>query len=223
MPRPWVESDLLLPDGGETSSREMRQWTYVVGNASKDRETTLAVVCRERAVRRVRKKEWHEIGQKKERITFMIVECELELWAQVPNVDSLVVATIDIAPEATMSTAMRLSGLFAHAALENQVRVVGGDFGKAFWCVGPELEKRGIRADVAAWFPWVDTIGAMRCLSDTVGIFLLGGCHGAHPLFSPKILTSAMAELDGVPKFESLDGQKSGLQLSQFWHCGDEG
>ena len=87
----------------------------------------------------------------------MIVECELEPWAQVPNVDSLVVATIGIAPEATMSTAMRLSGLFADAALENQVRVVGGDFGKAFWCVGPELEKRGIRADVAAWFPWVDT------------------------------------------------------------------
>ena len=80
----------------------------------------------------------------------------------------------------------------------------------------------GRRTDVAAWFPWVDTRGAMRCLSDTVGIFLLGGCHDVRPLFSPKILTYAMAELDGVPRFASPDGQRSGLQLSQFWQCVDE-
>ena len=148
----------------------------------------------------------------------MIVECELQPWAQVANVDSLVVAAIDIAPEATMLTAIELLRSFAMAAQEHQVRVVGGDFGKAFWCVGPVLENNGVRTDVAAWFPWVDTRGAMRCLSDTVGIFLLGGCSQVRPLFSPKILTSAMAELDGVPRLESPDAQISGLQLSQFWH-----
>ena len=84
------------------------------------------------------------------------------------------------------------------------------------------MEKNGVRTDVAAWFPWVDIRGAKQCLSDTVGIFLLGGCHDVRPLFSPKILTYAMAELDGVPRFESPDGKRSGLQLSQFWQCVDE-
>ena len=56
----------------------------------------------------------------------MIVECELQPWAQVANVGSLVVATIDIAPEATMLTAIELLRTFAMAAQEHQVRVVGG-------------------------------------------------------------------------------------------------
>ena len=73
----------------------------------------------------------------------MIVECELQPWAQVANVDSLVVATIDIAPEATRLTGIELLRSFAMAAQEHQVRVVGGDFGKAFWCVGPVLENNG--------------------------------------------------------------------------------
>ena len=46
------------PEWGETYSREMRPWTFVVGNVSRHRETTLAVVCRDGAVRRVRKKDW---------------------------------------------------------------------------------------------------------------------------------------------------------------------
>ena len=46
--------------------------------------------------------------------------------AQVANVDSLVVAAIDIAPEATMLTAIELLRSFAMAALQHQVRVVGG-------------------------------------------------------------------------------------------------
>ena len=75
------------------------------------------------------KRDWQEFGEKDEWSTFMIVECELQPWAQVANVDSLVVATIAIAPEATMVTAMELLQSFAMAALEHQVRVVGGDFG----------------------------------------------------------------------------------------------
>ena len=56
----------------------------------------------------------------------MIVECELQPWSQVANVDSLVVATIDIAPEATMLTAIELLRSFAMAARKHQVRVVVG-------------------------------------------------------------------------------------------------
>ena len=48
------------PDWGETYSREMRQWTYVVGNTSRYRETTLAVLCREGVVRRVWKRDWQD-------------------------------------------------------------------------------------------------------------------------------------------------------------------
>ena len=103
----------------------MRQWTYVVGSVSRCRETTLAVVCREGVVRRVRKRDWQEFGEKDEWSTFMIVECELQPWAQVANGDSPVVATIDIAPEATMLTAIELLRSFAMAAQEHQVRVVG--------------------------------------------------------------------------------------------------
>ena len=142
-----------------TYSREMRQWTYVVGNVSRYRETTLAVVCREGVVRRVRKRDWQEFGENEGWSTFMIVECELQPWAQVANVDSLVVAAIDIAPEATMLTRIELLR----------------SFGKAFWCVGPVLENNGVRTDVAAWFPWVDTRGAMRCLSEWTEAFLRDG------------------------------------------------
>ena len=62
------------------------------------------------------KRDWQEFGEKDEWSTFMIVECELQPWAQVANVDSLVVATIDIAPEATMLTAIELLRSFAMAA-----------------------------------------------------------------------------------------------------------
>ena len=134
---------MTLPEWGETYSREMRPWTYVVGNVSRHRETTLAVVCREGAVRRVRKKDWQEFGENEAWSTFMIVECVLQRWAQVANVDSLVVATIAIAPEATMVTAVELLRSFAMAALEHQVRVVMGDFGKAFWVVVARAGKGG--------------------------------------------------------------------------------
>ena len=113
------------------------------------------------------------------------MECELQPWATFANADKLVVATIDIAPEASEDTAMRLLKPFADTALQHEVRVVGGDFGKAFWRVVPQLGNHGVRADVAAWYPWVDTRGAMRCLSNTVGIFLLGGCLKVRQLFSP--------------------------------------
>ena len=56
----------------------------------------------------------------------MIVECELQPWAQVANVETLVVATIDIAPEATIETAIVLLRSFARAALQHQVCVVVG-------------------------------------------------------------------------------------------------
>ena len=55
----------------------MRQWTYVGGDVSRYRETTLAVVCREGVVRRVRKRDWQEFGEHEGWTTFMIVECEL--------------------------------------------------------------------------------------------------------------------------------------------------
>ena len=54
------------------------------------------------------KRGWQEFGENEEWSTFMIVELELHSWAQVANVQTLVVATIDIAPEATMLTSWRL-------------------------------------------------------------------------------------------------------------------
>ena len=77
-------------------------------------------------MRRVRKKYWQEFGENEAWSTFMIVECELQRWAQVANVDSLVVATVDIAPEATTVAAIELLRSFAMAALRHQVRVVVG-------------------------------------------------------------------------------------------------
>ena len=107
-------------------SREMRPWTSVVGNFSRYRETTLVVVYRDGVVRRTWKRGWQEFGEHQEWSTFMIVECELEPWAQVANLRRLVVATIDIAPEATRDTAIKLLRSFASAALKYQVRVVVG-------------------------------------------------------------------------------------------------
>ena len=148
------------------------------------------------------KRDWQEFGEKDEWSTFMIVECELQPWAQVANVDSLVVATIDIAPEATMLTAIELLRSFAMAAQEHQVRVVGGDFGKAFWCVGPVLENNGVRTDVAAWFPWVDTRGAMRCLSEWTEAFLRdGGVARTEAVLSGLRPSSAMAVWPGRSQF----------------------
>ena len=65
---------------------------------------------------------------------------------------------------------------FAGSVVEHNVRVVGGHFGTALWCFQSEMETRGVRCDMAAWHPWIDKAGAMRVLSDTAGIFILGGC-----------------------------------------------
>ena len=83
------------------------------------------------------KRDWQEFGEKDEWSTFMIVECELQPWAQVANVDSLVAATIDIAPEATMLTAIELLRSFAMAAQEHQVRVVGVTSARRSGASGP--------------------------------------------------------------------------------------
>lgn len=139
------------PSWGETYSREMRQWTYVVGNASRYRETTLAVVCREGIVRRVWKRYWQEFGENEEWSTFMIVECELQPWAQVANIDSLVVATVDIAPEATMLTAIELLRSFAMAALQHQVRVAGGGGGTSARRSGASGASWNIMASARTW------------------------------------------------------------------------
>ena len=101
-----------------------------------------------------------------------------------------------------MLTATELLRSFAMAAQEHQVRVVGGDFGKAFWCVGPELENNGVRADVAAWYPWVDTRGAMRCLSEWTEAFLRdGGVARTAPVLSGLRPSSAMAVWPGRSQF----------------------
>ena len=76
-----------------------------------------------------------------------------------------------------------------------------GDFGKAFWCVGRELENNGVRTDVAAWFPWVDTRGAMRCLSEWTEAFLRdGGVARTEPVLSGLRPSSAMAVWPGNPR-----------------------
>ena len=63
---------------------------------------------------------------------------------------------------------------------------------------------KGARNELVAWFPWVDAKGAKRCLSDAVGIFLVGGRQKVQPLFPPTILTSAMAETTRLPMASSM-------------------
>ena len=103
-------------------------------------------------------------------------------------------ATVDVAASATEEDCEELLDKFAQAALDEEVRVVGGDFGKALWCFGPGLEKKNLRADLAAWFPWVDDKGATRCLSGTVGVFVLGGCERVQQLHEVSSLTSQIGD-----------------------------
>ena len=66
---------------------------YVGGNASRCRETTLAVLCREGVARRVWKRDWQEFGEKDEWSTLMIVECRLQPWALVATTSESTLAT----------------------------------------------------------------------------------------------------------------------------------
>ena len=63
------------------------------------------------------------------------------------------------------------------------------------------LENNGVRTDVAAWFPWVDTRGAMRCLSEWTEAFLRdGGVARTEPVLSGLRPSSAMAVWPGNPR-----------------------
>ena len=77
-------------------------------------------------------------------------------------------------------------------AIEHKVRVVGGDFGQTLWQFGPTPELKGVRNELAAWLLWLDLHGVTRCLSDTVGMLIIGRCEQAQPMHRPNILTTAI-------------------------------
>ena len=88
------------------------------------------------------------------------------------------------------------------------IRVLAGDFNMALWCVVPELRRRGIRVDIAAWFPWRCTSEGVfedvtKC--DSEGIFVIGGAR------SIKLRSSASAlGLESAPfEVEEEEGPAS--------------
>ena len=65
--------------------------------------------------------------------------------------------------------------------------------------------------------------GATRCLSDTVGVYIIGRCSGVVPICAPKVLVAAMNQLNSIPMFMATGASKAcGLQLWEFWKCQDE-
>ena len=81
-----------------------------------------------------------------------------------------------------------------------QVRLLAGDFNMALWCVVPELRRRGIRVDIAAWFPWRCTSegvfeDVVKC--DSEAVFVIGGAR------SIKLRSSAFAlGLESAPAYK---------------------
>ena len=167
-------------------------------------------------------------------ISFMIVECTLAPHV-LCKIDTFPVATVNVPPEAHEAAIKRFIKEFAAQVKKHKVRVVGGDFGRALWMFGPEMEQQRLTMHLAAWFPWVDSNGQMRCLSDTVGIFVVGPVDQVTPLFPMHVLTSAFADtregklgkfmdVEGtVPVFASpRGGAVHGLVLGNFMKCFDE-
>ena len=76
--------------------------------------------------------------------------------------------------------------------MEYQVRIFGGDFNMALFCVIPEMRARGILVNVAAWFPWKwMPVGSTKI--DSMGIFIVGPCQGCRKIFdASSILPSAV-------------------------------
>ena len=215
-----LREERSLPDGGAEAGRKLHQWKQVLGHGEDGRVFTLAVLGRDPAVESMKKVVWKEVqaeasGQRP--ITFMIVECGLASWAQPNGLRTLAVANVDVPLCASYDTVEKFLTMFAAAASKYNVRVVGGNFGMALWRFGPKIEAKGVRVDLAAWRPWVDPDGPMRCLSDTTGMFLLGGCASVKPLFPHTAVTSAITEIPDVPRF-----RRHGFQFCEFLGCMNE-
>ena len=80
----------------------------------------------------------------------------------------------------------------AEAIMVFQVRIFGGDFNMALFCVIPEMRARGILVNIAAWFPWKSMpVGSTKI--DSMGIFIVGPCQGCRKIFdASSILPSAV-------------------------------
>ena len=134
-------------------------------------------------------------------------------------------ATVNVDPEAHEAAIKRFIKEFAAQVKKHKVRVVGGDFGRALWMFKPEMERKRLTTNLAAWFPWVDSNGQMRCLSDTTGMFVVGPVEQVQSIFPMRVLTSAFADTEGkfvdvegtVPVFASPSGGTvHGLVLGNF-------
>ena len=95
--------------------------------------------------------------------------------------------------------------------LKHQVRILAGDFNMSLWEVVPQLRRRRIQVQMAAWFPWYDNMGQVK--GDSCGIFLIGEAAAIKPLHGPSVFTAAVADQEttmdswlNLPKFTQGQG-----------------
>ena len=67
------------------------------------------------------------------------------------------------------------------------VRVLGGDFNMALFCVVPELRARGVAINLAAWYPWKHELSDAVSI-DSEALFIIGPTYGARMVYEPSIL-----------------------------------
>ena len=228
VPNGMLDTLRLGPRDSGADKRDNLRWMWVVG--SDDLQVhRLAIAARAEAVEKMTKLSCKSAPRRRinrDPASFMIVDLQLTLTMH--GFKNLAMATVDLPEEPTEEEWELFLTEFAREAIEHNVRVVGGHFGKALWMFQPEMEARDIRCDMVAWTPWIDKTGAMRVLSDTTGCFVLGGCSRSRMLFAPQALTSSIEDLSkpqmrhyGCPEYYGGD-EVCGLQLGQFMGCRNE-
>ena len=98
----------------------------------------------------------------------------------------------------------------ASAIMEFQVRIFGGNFSMALFCVIPEMRARGIPVNIAAWHPWVQVPENLLQI-DPMGIFIVGPCKGCRRIFdASSILPGAVQSRDGGEAWELIYESRCG-------------
>jgi hypothetical protein len=68
-----------------------------------------------------------------------------------------------------------------------RARVVAGDFNMALWTVVPELQARGLQANLASWFPW-KTGHENVARIDSCCVIIIGPTQGIRKVYDASVL-----------------------------------
>ena len=137
-------------------------------------------------------------GNKMAMSRIMVVACKMR-WFRIhggggENADTLVLCNCHLhfmtAKKEVNNGSEALAGFFdelVNYIIEFGARVLAGDFNMALWTVVPELQARGLQANLASWFPW-RTAHEKDAMIDSCCVIIIGPTLGIRKVYDASVL-----------------------------------